>query len=333
LHGTFAFPAVPPAVSVLIPVRNGESYLDFALRSLAGQTFGNFEIILIDNGSTDGTAAIIRHWQRSEPRVRAYSWPDLFLGECLRRGAELAAAPLLARLDADDVAHPERLARQVAAMEQWPGLAVLGTGADLIDGRGRKVGTIRNPIGHGALQAALRVRCPFIHSSIMMRTAAYRRAGGYRPGLHMSEDYDLWCRMAEAGQMSNLPNTLTSYRVHAASITSRQPVRMALTTICVAAAREARALGGAEPFVAGVPSLHAALAQLGLSRAAARRMIRIRVIRHRLSRHYLMLPLPRRLKSLIRDGAHRLGGRRLYLLLLNLLLGSRVQRLGEARGR
>jgi GT2 family glycosyltransferase len=316
-------PQLPsPAVSVLLPVRNGAAYLNATLASLAAQTFTDFEIILIDNGSTDSTPVIIREWERREPRLRSVRHSPAGLGQCLREGARLALAPLIARLDADDIAAPDRLYKQVTAMRLRPSLILLGSAVHLIDRRGTGVGEIRNPEDHSELVAALGTWCPFVQSSVIMQTEAYQRAGGYRVGLNVAEDYDLWCRMAEHGELANLAECLTSYRIHPASLTARRPARMALAALCVAAARSARRAGRNEPFAAGVPLLRAALVELEMSRELAHRVIRMRLIRHRFSRFWLDLPLPGVLKRGARSVVDRSGLRRSCLKLLGALLGA-----------
>jgi glycosyltransferase involved in cell wall biosynthesis len=312
-----------PAVSVLLPVRNGAAYLDAALESLAVQSFTDFEIILIDNGSTDATPKIVRRWLEKEPRLRAVrKWPA-GLGAALREAANLARAPLLARIDADDLAEPDRLLRQVEAMRRMPSLVLLGSAAYLIDRNGAVVGEIHNPLSNVELGAALREQCPILQSSAVMRTEAYRRAGGYRAGLNLCEDFDLWGRIAEVGEIGNLAEPLARYRIHSDSATSRQPVRMALASLCVSAAESARRGRRPEPFASGVPLLRAALAELGISRATARRLIRMRVFRHRASRYWLSMPLPARLKRSARRLGDRGGLRRSYLLVLRTLFGAR----------
>jgi hypothetical protein len=128
--------------------------------------------------------------------------------------------------------------------------------------------------------------------------------------------------MAAFGAVANLPECLTSYRVHPGSLTSRQPVRMAITSICVSTGARARQEGKPEPFIGGVPSLRAALCQQGLTRESVRRMVRVRIIRHRLARASVMLPVPGRLKALARAAVTRLGPRHVYLGILDLLFGT-----------
>ena len=257
-----------PAVSVLMAVRDGERFLDAALASLAAQTFREFEIILVDNGSRDGTAQIIAEWSRQESRLRTFRLDRPGLARSLIAATSLARAPFLARLDADDLALPERLGQQYSVMKSRPALGLLGSSVELIDGEGRRIGQRRMAVADAELRLFLRSRNPFCHSTIMMRRDAYEKAGGYRNGLRICEDFDLWCRMAEVSELANLDQPLVRYRIHGASMSSRQPVRMLFADTCILAAGQARRLKKPEPFARGVPQLRRALAFLGIERSA-----------------------------------------------------------------
>jgi hypothetical protein len=313
-------PVAEPAVSVLMAVRNGAAYLDESLASLATQSFEDLEIVVVDNGSTDGTAEIIRDWARREPRLRAFRLDHRGVSASRNLAAAKARAPLLAQLDSDDLALPHRLAVQVATMNARPLLALLGSAAELIDARGRRIGSLRHPLGDAALRAFLREGNGFVHSSMMMRRDAFLAAGGYRAGLGRAEDFDLWLRMAGLGEMANLAEPLVRYRMHDLSTSAGGPVRQAIAIGCVGAAREARRLGRPEPFRRGIPLLRAAPPLLGLTPGAFRRHVRLTALRLTVSRNYLKLPVPAAVKGAIRAGAIRLGLRGVYVLSLRLLL-------------
>jgi hypothetical protein len=262
-----------PDISVVMPVRNGERYLDAALESLSGQTYPNFEIIVVDNGSSDRSAKILETWRAREPRLRVFYWPRPGLGSTLRFGVEQSTAPFIARLDADDLSAPDRLAQQMNRMLQDPGLGLLGSFVNLIDQRGAPLGTRAVLTDDKDLRAFLLRECPFVHSSILMRRSTYDQAGGYRAGLNVCEDFDLWARMAHVTRLANMTEPLVSYRVHPNSVTARFPVRFALVNLCIAAARVARQRGEPEPFIRGHPRVQTALRLLGVSTTSARYMV------------------------------------------------------------
>lgn len=281
-----------------MPVRNGVRYLNEALESLAVQSFANFEIIVVDNGSTDATPHLLGEWAIREPRLRIAQLQRPQLSRALNHAAALARAPLLARLDADDIAFPHRLEIQLAAMLERPEIACLGSAAILIDAKGRSVGDVRPPVHHADIRHLQRVSCGLIPSSTMIRAETFRCVGGYREGLNLSEDFDLSNRISEVGEVANLTEHLIAYRIHSDSITARQPVRMALASLCVAAAAEARRTGVDEPFVHGTPSLRPALALFNLSRRQARRLIRVRSASNMLFRRAAAMPIPVSIKRL-----------------------------------
>ena len=281
--------SLPPLVSVLMAVRDGERFLDDALASLQRQTLARFELIVVDNASRDSTPALLDAWGEREPRLRTIRCEG-GLAECLNRAAELARAPFLARLDADDVAEPDRLEAQYSAMVRNPEVGVLGTAVELIDLDGRRLGSVVKP-GRAQRRHGPK-RSPMVNSSTMMRADAFRRAGGYRHGLNICEDADLWSRMLEFCQADNLPDKLTKVRVHGSSLTARRPQRMAIAVLCVKAAAEARRLGLPEPFRAGSPRLRAALPLLGLSRRQGLRRVAMLAAARRASAALMAAPLP-----------------------------------------
>jgi glycosyltransferase involved in cell wall biosynthesis len=255
-----------PAISVLMAVRNGARFLDDALASLADQEFRDFEIILVDNGSLDATSSIIKEWAKREPRLRSFRLERPGLARSLGFAVSMARAPFLARLDSDDVAMPSRLGVQYALMQERPSLGMLGTFVELIDSEGRRIGERRLPIADHELKLFLRSGNPFVHSTVMMRRDAYERAGGYRTGLRLCEDFDLWCRMAEVTELANLDAPLVRYRLHGAGMAFRQAIRVAVVDACIIAAQRARYRGDPEPFDRGVPNLRRALALLDIAR-------------------------------------------------------------------
>jgi glycosyltransferase involved in cell wall biosynthesis len=301
-----------PSVSVLMAVRDGEEFLDQAIASIHSQSFRDLELVVVDNGSRDGTPAILAAWAARDPRIRVFHLPRPGLARTLNFAASMARGTLYARLDADDVAEPTRLDRQQAALIADGTLGAIGSNASLIDRRGRHLGDVRRPTGRDAVRAFLASGNPFVHSSVMFRRSVFEQVGGYRDGLRATEDLDLWLRMAEVSELDLLPEPLVRYRVHRGSMMGRQATRVALADSCARAACVARRTGKEEPFASGRPQLRRALALLGIERQDFRRQFRERAKRQRLDLLFVLLPLPSRLKANLRAALIAIGLKPLY---------------------
>lgn len=196
-----------PALSVVMPVHNGLPYVDAAVASILGQSVGDFELVLADDGSTDGSTGRLRDWAAKDKRVRVERRETKSgLAGSANWAASLARAPLVARMDADDLAYPDRLRRQYEVMRHQRDIALLGTLADSVDARGRRV--------RGADYARLFSAPfpPFPHTSIMYRREAFERVGGYRAGAEPWEDLDLFLRIAEGDRIAVLAEPLVAIR-------------------------------------------------------------------------------------------------------------------------
>jgi glycosyltransferase involved in cell wall biosynthesis len=197
-----------PALSVVMPVLNGERYVDEAVASILAQTFRDFEFVILDDGSTDRTRDRLRAWAAADPRIRLIE-ADRSLGPAGSSNAVVAAArcPLVARMDADDRARPERLAEQLRQFRHDPDLVLLGTLAVTIDGSGRRVRAVDE-----ARLVRISPFAPFGHSSIMFRKDGFDRTGGYRSAADKWEDVDLYLRLAELGSVAVLRAPLVEVR-------------------------------------------------------------------------------------------------------------------------
>lgn len=210
-----------PLVTVLLPVLNGERWISECLESLRMQTFQDFEVLLIDDGCTDKTVALAR---KSGVKLRVIEGPRQGLGSALACGVIHAESPLLARQDVDDLSHPQRLELQVAYMNSHPNCVLLGTWASTLDENGLPIGTLEMPRSTRAIRFAMNTYCPFVHTSVLMRRKSVVKVGNYKstPGRIFVEDYDLWTRLAELGDVHNLPQALVSYRIHTQSVTATE---------------------------------------------------------------------------------------------------------------
>lgn len=199
-----------------MPVYNGEPYLGEAIASVLGQTLADLELVIVENGSTDGSDVTAQTAARHDARVRVLAHPrPLGIVGAGNAGVRASRAPLVARQDQDDVSHPRRLELQVAALERAPEAVAIGTLCEGVDATGRAV----RPRDRWRLVGRPPLP-PFPHGSTCMRRAAFERVGGYREGTYRWEDIDLFLRLAREGQVLVLPEALYRYRYHAQSLTA-----------------------------------------------------------------------------------------------------------------
>jgi len=207
---------------VLIPVCNGCPFFRAAVDSVLGQSFEDFECLILDDGSVDDTGRIADEFARSDARVRVIHRENRGLVPSLNELVAAARGEFIARMDADDLCTPWRFARQVDYLRQHPDTVCVGSSYWMMDEAGRIITQIMPPRDDAAIQGqALRGHSTISHPSAMLRTAALRRLGGYRAAYFPAEDLDLWLRLGELGTLANLPEPLIHYRVHAASISAR----------------------------------------------------------------------------------------------------------------
>ncbi|MCC5838545.1 MAG: glycosyltransferase [Opitutales bacterium] len=211
-----------PTVSVLLPVYNAERYLKTAVSSILGQTFLDFELIIINDGSTDSTAAILDRIAGSDTRVRLVHRANQGYSRCLNQALGMARAPLLARMDADDESLPDRFATQVAFLDTHPEIVAVSGQWIRIDPNGRVLSDTRDlPTGHDAIvNELLKGYGVMPHPGVMMRADAVRQVGGYRVEFEPAEDLDLWLRLADIGRLANLDKHLLRYRLHPGATSS-----------------------------------------------------------------------------------------------------------------
>jgi glycosyltransferase involved in cell wall biosynthesis len=209
-----------PAVSVMLCTNVWDTYCDRALLSIESQTFTDFEIVIVANGMDDGTFLRLNR-RASDPRVRVFR--TSIAGVTFSRNLALhhCRAPLLAVMDADDIAYPGRLAAQVEFLKCHPKVTVCGTSYDIIDADNKKIGNCIFPTLDRDIRRSLVWRNPLCHPTTMLRTDRVRAVGGYSG--NSAEDYELWIRLAEdaESQFANLEETLLGYRVPVVSVARR----------------------------------------------------------------------------------------------------------------
>ncbi len=214
-------------VSVVLPVFNAEKYVKEAVQSILDQTFHDFELIIINDGSTDGSLRILEQFNELDDRVILISRENRGLVRTLNEGISLARGAWIARMDADDVALPNRFSRQLEWLEQT-GADICGSWAKVFRVEGERV--LKHPKNDAAIKMELLFGCPFAHPTVMMR-AEFAKHLRYDKAWEKCEDYDLWERAARAGwQMTNVPEVLLLYRQHNAQISTSASSRQQLLT-------------------------------------------------------------------------------------------------------
>ena len=214
-----------PTVSVVMAVHNARRYVARAIRSVRSQTLRDWELLIFDDGSSDGTPDILQRYASRDARIRLFLNEHMGYVTWLNEGLRQARGALWARMDADDVALPQRFEKQVTYLRQHPDCVVVGTDAMQVDAAGWPLGRLRVPLTHEEIEAFLlegrgEALC---HPAAMFRREALVSVGGYRKECELAEDVDVYLKLAEVGRLANLPDVLLRYRRHFASVTaSRQ---------------------------------------------------------------------------------------------------------------
>jgi glycosyltransferase involved in cell wall biosynthesis len=235
-------------ISVVMSVFNGEVFLGQAIESILDQSLLDFELLVIDDGSTDSTPKIISNYAQRDKRIRVVTHANKGRAESLNIGLGLASGRYIARMDADDVALPHRLEKQIEFMEKNPEVGVLGGAYDLINGNGDVVNCVRPPLEDAELRSLMLRYNPMCHPTVVMKKDIALASGGYRAALLDADDYDLFLRMAERSKLANLQESVLQYRIHAGQVSVRN---LKHQTFCVVAARHAasvRRSGGTDPL-------------------------------------------------------------------------------------
>ena len=210
-----------PKVSVVIPVYNSRRYVSEAIESILSQSFTDFELVLIDDASTDGSLDVLRSFE--VPRVRVEpNEVNLGLAGSHNRGIDLARGQYLAMLDHDDCSYPERLATQVAFLDRHPDHALVGGWSEIMDEQGRTLKKRkRYPVSSEAIRVGLLFGCALFHPSIMARRDIMQRYR-YCERFSISDDFDLFVRLARSFELGNVPEVLVRHRRHDASTSNRK---------------------------------------------------------------------------------------------------------------
>lgn len=211
-----------PLVSIVMPVYNGELYLLECINSIRQQSINCWELIFINDGSTDNTLEIIKQFEYFDSRIRIFDFPtNKGLSECLNFGIQLAKGKYIARMDADDVMQPDRLKRQLDFLELNENYGLVASNLELINAEGLTIGEISCPNSDTEIKKMLLKRNPFAHPSVMMRKTLLMNFGNiYSKKFPHCEDYELWIRLSTKTKFYCLPEKLLRYRMHSMQITS-----------------------------------------------------------------------------------------------------------------
>ena len=205
-----------PLISVILPVRDLRRYIAQAVDSILGQTLGDFELLAVDDGSTDGTSEILAQYAKQDPRVRVLAGPANGIARAMNMAVGASRGRLIARMDGDDISMPTRFEKQVRFLNENPQYVLVGAHCTLIDPEGRPICEKPGmPDSHEQIDALLlEMKWPLVHPAVMIRADAIAKIGGYDEHYRTVEDHDLFLRLAEVGRLANLSEVLLLYRQH-----------------------------------------------------------------------------------------------------------------------
>lgn len=211
---------IKPTASVILPVYNAGAFLTEAIESVLTQTFKNFELLLLNDGSTDGSIDILEYYASQDKRCKIFSWPNKGLIKTLNEGIRLSNSEIILRMDADDVCMKSRFEKQIDYLNQHPDCVAVGSKVLLIDDEDLPISEFSISLEHESIDNNhLNGKGGSIcHPAAAIRKEALSKIGGYHAKYQYAEDLDLFLRLAEIGRLANLPDVLLKYRQHIDSI-------------------------------------------------------------------------------------------------------------------
>lgn len=212
-----------PAISVVMPAYNAADFITTAIESILSQSFRDFELIVVDDASTDATWRVIEAHSARDPRIRPMRNPaNAKIARTLNNGIAVAAGRYVARMDADDWSYPDRLEKQFAFMEANCSVALSGGTIEVCDSALTPLNKRSYPRTDAEIREKMFFFSPFCHPSIICRTEAIRAAGGYNESLEVAQDYDLYFRVGRVGELANIEDCIHRLRTHGASSSIRR---------------------------------------------------------------------------------------------------------------
>jgi glycosyltransferase involved in cell wall biosynthesis len=257
-----------PLVSVVMCVFNGERFLSEAINSILCQSFRDFDFVIVDDGSTDGSTAIVDRYQKSESRIHVCRHEtNQGLVAAHNTGFARARGKYIALMAADDVAVRDRLMWQVEFLETHPDIGLLGGATEWIDATGRVLRAVHYPLGDREIRLALASECPFASSAVLIRTSVLASVGGFRRAFRKAEDYDMWLRVADHCRLGNLDRVVLRYRVHPSQASHTNAREMSLCRLAAQTSAVFRKNNRPDPIEKVVEITAPALAAMGVSEA------------------------------------------------------------------
>jgi glycosyltransferase involved in cell wall biosynthesis len=254
-------------------VCNVERFLPEAIESVLAQTFTDFELIVIDFGSTDSSKAIVSGYAAKDGRIKLHEISNCGLAEARNAACSHVTAPYIAVMDADDICLPDRLRWEVEFMEKNPNVGLLGGATDWIDAAGRSLGLHNFPTEDREIKVALETHFPFCHPTMLIRQTAFTAVGGYRNAFVFAHDYDLGVRVAERFCCANLKQLVLKYRIHPYQISLRKQQQQTLCRLAAQASVSFRRSGKLDPLDAADQITPRTLVALGVPEARQRRIL------------------------------------------------------------
>lgn len=218
-----------PLISIVMPAYNAEQYISRAIASILNQTFKDFELIIINDASTDNTLKIIQKYKNLDNRIRVLNNKShLLIAESLNKATSLAQAEIIARMDADDISLPNRLELQYSFLSKNPDIAVLGANIIIIDKDGKEISRREYPTESEQLKKIMFLYSPFAHPVVMFRKKIFQEFGGYDLKMVPCEDIDLWFKIGSKYKFATIPNTVMQYTVHPDSSSNKKLIQLEL---------------------------------------------------------------------------------------------------------
>ena len=213
-------------ISIILPVFNCEKYIDKSINSILNQSYRNFELIIINDGSTDKSENIIKSFR--DKRIRYYSQENQGLAKSINQGIKLARHEYIARQDADDISLPQRLEKQITYLQSNPNCNLLGTWAKIINEDKITNRYLIHPSTNSGCVYKLLFDCCFTHTSVMIRKSIFKEVGTFNENNDKvpPEDYEMWSRIAKKSNVANIPEVLVYFREHSSSMSYNKPLKL-----------------------------------------------------------------------------------------------------------